>query len=98
MRVDQQVSGEGKMTLTPEEQDEAYHHKACNTKTKCDFIECLQLLGNDFTNRRDEWENQILEEYLEAASAITKALPSLYENIKEFDVDPEKASWRESVS
>lgn len=51
-----------------------------NIETKEDFIEFLKSLRVDFKDHPEEWENNTLGRYLEAASRFTMDCDRYYKN------------------
>jgi len=48
--------------------------------TREDLVDFIRKLRNDFSMRRDEWENNTLESYLEAVQAVLNDWPGRCKN------------------
>lgn len=63
-----------------------------NLHTREDFIKFLLLLVKDFKNNPDEWENNNLESFLEAAASWTEDMDGYYIN-NNLPL-PENVNWK----
>ena len=61
--------------------------------TRQDFVEFLNQLLIDYQKNREEWENQSIDDFLEALAAYANDIPSYYRNLS-IEVDADSASWR----
>ncbi len=60
--------------------------------TRTDFIKFLQEFKTDLEQNRSDWENQTLEDFLEAMIAYTKDVQGYYNNMK-IDVNADEPTW-----
>lgn len=58
-----------------------------------DFIKFVQYLNADYRERRDEWENTNLEDFLGGLSGFVNDMDGYFKNIGEA-VDVETVTWR----
>ena len=58
-----------------------------------DFVEYVASLLSDFKQNGQQWENQTLENFLEAVSGYAEDVPGYLANTHS-RVDPEKPSWQ----
>lgn len=61
-------------------------------RTREDFVAFLESLLADLKQRPDEWENNTLESYLEAAAAWTNDMDGYYRNFNK--PIPENVDWQ----
>ena len=57
------------------------------------FIKFLELLRKDLSNNFDSWENQNLNNFLEAMTIYTEDIQDYYDNIGQ-DINADEPSWR----
>ncbi len=58
-----------------------------------DFIYFIQSLNADYRMKREEWENDDLESFLEGLSGFTQSIDGYYKNRGDV-VDIETITWR----
>lgn len=75
-----------------ENRDELFK-KAEQCKTRADFIEFVVALIGDLRQNPEDWENDTLENYLEALYGYSMDIDGYYKNF-DIDVDADVASWR----
>ncbi len=57
------------------------------------FIKFLEILRQDFLTNSDSWENQNLDDFLEAMIAYTEDIQGYYDNTNQ-NVDADQPSWK----
>lgn len=70
--------------------DELYDLKVTDRQT---FIRFISLLRKDFLKNPDEWENNNLDDFLEALGAYATDIQGYYNNMKK-NVDANEPSWQ----
>ncbi|MEQ1733580.1 MAG: hypothetical protein ABL940_07900 [Bacteroidia bacterium] len=69
------------------------HDLVDSIKTKKDFDIFLEALLDNLRNNDSSWENNKLENYVDAMYGFTKSLKGYYMHKKE-DVDLDKPTWK----
>ncbi|MET4682542.1 DUF7660 family protein [Brevundimonas faecalis] len=72
--------------------DELFEFSA-SVKNRQDFIKFIKYLNDDFRERRSEWQNDDLSEFLEGLSGFANDMNGFYKNMGEV-VDVEMITWR----
>lgn len=60
--------------------------------TRTEFIEYLKDLKDDFVHNRSRWENDTLEDYLDAMIAYAEDVQGYYDNMK-MDINADEPTW-----
>ncbi len=60
--------------------------------TRKEFIEFIKEFRNDLENNKSEWENQTLENFLEAMERYTEDIQGYYDNF-DFKMNADEPSW-----
>ncbi len=60
--------------------------------TRTDFIEFLREFKTDLEQNKSEWENQTLEDFLEAMIAYTADVQGYYNNMK-MNINADEPTW-----
>jgi hypothetical protein len=58
-----------------------------------DFVKFVEYLNQDYQEKKDEWQNATLEQFLGGLSGFASDMAGYYKNMGEV-VDVEKVSWR----
>ncbi|SEC79590.1 hypothetical protein SAMN04489761_3608 [Tenacibaculum sp. MAR_2009_124] len=61
--------------------------------TRKDFIEVVKNLNTDLRKNPDKWENNSLNDYLEAISRYTEEIQAFYDNTNQ-NINSEIPSWK----
>lgn len=62
-------------------------------RSRADFIRFVEYLNKDFQEKRDEWQNGTLEQFLGGLSGFANDMQGYYRNMGE-EVDVECITWR----
>lgn len=60
---------------------------------KSEFIQFIENLKTDFIENKEQWENNTIEDYLEAVSRYTEDIDGYYKNTNQ-EIDLEKVDWK----
>jgi hypothetical protein len=63
-------------------------------KTKQDFLRFIDLLINDYRENQEKWENQSVEDFLDAMCRWTESIEAYYKNNEVSGVDLTAVTWR----
>jgi hypothetical protein len=58
-----------------------------------DFVKFVEYLNHDYQQKRDEWGNKTLEQFLGGLSGFANDMVGYYKNMGEV-VDVERITWR----
>jgi len=58
-----------------------------------DFVKFVAYLNNDYQQKRDEWQNKTLEQFLNGLAGFANDMKGYYKNMGE-EVDIERITWR----
>jgi hypothetical protein len=58
-----------------------------------DFVKFVEYLNHDYQQKRDEWGNKTLEQFLGGLSGFANDMAGYYKNMGEV-VDVERITWR----
>jgi hypothetical protein len=61
--------------------------------SRADFVRFVDYLNADYSERRDEWENNSLESFLSGLAGFTQDMGGFYRNRGE-SIDVEVITWR----
>lgn len=67
------------------------HEKIKNIESKEDFISFVEMLSSDFTQNKNEWNNQTVEEYLAGLVSWVEDMDGYYQNVNK--PISEKINW-----
>lgn len=62
-------------------------------KSRKDFKIFIETLIKDFKENKKSWENQNLEDFLDALGRYSEDIDGYYKNAK-INIDPDKVNWR----
>ena len=60
--------------------------------TRMEFVKFLRKFKTDFDQNKSSWENQTLEDFLEAMIAYTEDIQGYYDNMKT-NVNADQPTW-----
>ncbi len=66
---------------------------AKTVKSRDDFVKFVGYLNKDYQQKRGEWQNKTLEQFLDGLAGFANDMKGYYKNMGE-EVDVEKISWR----
>lgn len=66
---------------------------AADVKSRSDFVRLVEQLNQNYTQHRDEWENDNLGSFLVGLSEFAQDMGGYYKNMGE-EVDIEVVTWR----
>jgi len=66
---------------------------AATVGSRQDFIKFVEYLNADYRERKNEWENNSLEDFLGGLSGFANDMDGFYKNMGE-TVDVETVTWR----
>lgn len=66
---------------------------AKTVSSRNDFVKFVEYLNRDYQQKRDEWQNKTLEQFLSGLAGFTNDMDGYYKNMGE-TVDVERITWR----
>ena len=66
---------------------------AKSVNSREDFVKFVGYLNNDYQQKRDEWQNKTLEQFLNGLAGFANDMKGYYKNMGQ-EIDVERITWR----